>query len=491
MVTRPAKLGSRMAAAAWVFAALLAMSSVLILNGRPLFYYDTVGYVDQGQTALEKLGLLDRPDAEQAEAGQAEGGAKVRTIDGSRSVFYSILAGVANQLGLFEAILAVNVGALLAATWLLAGIIHRTVAPLRSRAGLSSLPLIVASLGALPFYAAYLMPDLMTPVMILAFATLAAFHRVMQKGELAAAFLLGSLALISHLSNLGVGALMVLGVAMVSMAQSRARWWLAPLIVAAVVGVGFAQQAALRLAAEKADGASVVIKPFITARLIADGPGFEWLQSHCPDAAVPTCSLWTALQKSDDPYRLTASHIVFETSERLGSFRLMSDVEQKAVADAQVAFFKTVLRDRPVAVTLALLRNTLKQSTMMNIDMTLPSDQIIAQNISVTGAISGPLSHGRLTADLGWVGDVVQGQGIVYVGSLAVVMTLLLLPGAVAPSMRAFAVAIVLGLLANAFVCGAISQPATRYGARVIWLLPMLAGLMLMVASQRRDEAAR
>lgn len=480
-----------MVAAAWVFAALLAMGSVLILNGRPLFYYDTVGYVNQGQTALEKLGLLGRPDAGQTNAGQAESGVKIRTIDGSRSVFYSILAGAANQVGLLEAILAVNVCALFAAMWLLAGIVRRTTAPLRSQAGLASLPLIVASLGALPFYAAYLMPDLMTSVMIISFATLAAFHRDMRKRELTAAFLIGSLALISHLSNLGIGSLMVLGVAMVSFAQSRARWWLAPLIVGAVVSVGFGQQAALRLAAEKADGASVVIKPFITARLIEDGPGYDWLRDHCPDEAVPTCTLWAALQKSDDPVRLTASHIVFETSERLGSFRLLAEADQKAVADAQLAFFKTVLRDRPLSVMIALLGNTLQQSTMVAIDMTLPFDQVISQNASVTGAISGPLSHGRLTADLSWVGDLTRGQGIVYASSLAVVLMLLFLPGAVSPSLRAFAVAIVLGLMANAFICGAISQPATRYGARVVWLLPMLAALMLMVASQHRKKAAR
>ena len=490
-MTGPAKKGNRLTAAAWVFAALLAMSSVLILNGRPLFYYDTVGYVDQGQTALEKLGLLERSDAGQAGADQVESGAKIRTVDGSRSAFYSVLAGVANQIGLLEAILAVNVCALVGAMWLLARVVGRTTAPLRSRAALASLPLIVASLGALPFYAAYLMPDLMTPVMIISFATVAAFHRDMRKSELVAAFLIGSLALVSHLSNLGIGVLMILGVALVSLVQSRVRWWLAPVIVGAVVAVGFGQQAALRLAAEKADGASVVIKPFITARLIEDGPGYDWLRDHCPDEAVPTCALWAALQWSNDPYRLTASHIVFQKSERLGSFRLLAEADQKAVADTQLAFFKTVLLDRPVSVMVALLGNTLQQSTMVAIDMTLPFDQIISQNVRVTGAISGPLSHGRLTADLSWMGDLTQGQGIVYVSSFAVVLTLLLLPGSMSPSMRAFAVAIVLGLLANAFVCGAISQPASRYGARVIWLLPMLAALMLMVASQRRDVAAR
>ena len=36
------------------------------------------------------------------------------------------------------------------------------------------------------------------------------------------------------------------------------------------------------------------------------------------------------------------------------------------------------------------------------------------------------------------------------------------------------AIMVLLGILANALVCGGISQPSTRYGARVIWLLPLM-----------------
>ncbi len=36
------------------------------------------------------------------------------------------------------------------------------------------------------------------------------------------------------------------------------------------------------------------------------------------------------------------------------------------------------------------------------------------------------------------------------------------------------------GILANALVCGGISQPATRYGARVIWLLPLAATILVL-----------
>jgi hypothetical protein len=47
-----------------------------------------------------------------------------------------------------------------------------------------------------------------------------------------------------------------------------------------------------------------------------------------------------------------------------------------------------------------------------------------------------------------------------------------------------------LGILVNALVCGGISQPATRYGARVIWLLPMLATLLALAAADRHRKGA-
>jgi hypothetical protein len=67
-----------------------------------------------------------------------------------------------------------------------------------------------------------------------------------------------------------------------------------------------------------------------------------------------------------------------------------------------------------------------------------------------------------------------------YIVSLAVIALLTLWPGALPTQMRAFVVIILLGILANAFLCGGLSQPATRYGARVIWLLPLAASLCVL-----------
>ncbi len=471
----PARAGNTI----WIVAAVLSCASVLLLNGRPQFYFDTGGYVDQGNVALMQLGVVDAPAAAGA-AATTTGGPEsaVKTVDGSRSAFYSLLAGVFSQLGALEGLLAVNAAALFLAVWLLPRVMQRLYGPDASRVALICFPLIAASLGSLPFFTAFLMPDLLAPVMILSIAMLTAFARDMRRWELGLAFGIGAFAIVSHLSHFAIAGLMLLASVLISVLVARRRWWVGPLMVVAILGAAYAQQSAFRLMARAAAKSEVVIWPYITARLVQDGPGLRYLENHCPDAAIPTCKLYEALSWSDDPYRLTASHIVFETSKRLGSFRLMPAADQKTVSDAQVGFFVDVLTDMPVATTLAFVSNALLQSSMVSVDMTLPSDKIVARNARVTGALSGPLAHGRLSADTGWLGFLTQVQRIYYVSSLALVLSLLALPRSVPVAVKAFAVMILLGILANALVCGGISQPATRYGSRVIWLLPFVAAVL-------------
>ena len=68
---------------------------------------------------------------------------------------------------------------------------------------------------------------------------------------------------------------------------------------------------------------------------------------------------------------------------------------------------------------------------------------------------------------------------------------LLLAPRGLPASARVFGAMVLVGVLANALVCGGISQPATRYGARVAWLLPLTAVLLLLIRLQLRLERRR
>src|SRR5690606_21572347 len=146
--------------------------------------------------------------------------------------------------------------------------------------------------------------------------TLTVFGRGMRPWEVILAILVGIFAIVSHLSHLAIGPVMIPAVALISLILSRPRWWLPVAQVALAGGAGVAEQSLLGTAGMARSDAEVVSKASITARMVEDGPGLQYLDECCPDAQIPTCKLHEALQWSDDPYRLTASHITFETSPR-------------------------------------------------------------------------------------------------------------------------------------------------------------------------------
>lgn len=493
------RAGNALSSALWIVAAFVAMFSVFIINGRPLFYFDTVGYISQGTTALRQMGVVgESPLHERNQAAKAAGESKVtagmaeidanNTVDGSRSATYALLAGFFAREGALEVLNLLNAVAVLLSVWLPMRAAQRQLGFHVSLAQMVCLPIIVASFGSLPFFVAYLMPDTFAPVLLLCIATLTVFGRSMTWWEVLLAIGLGAFAIVSHLSHLAIAALMVPASALVAVILARKRWWLPPALVLVILGIGFAEQSLLRTAAKEVADSEVVIKPYITARIIQDGPGLRYLEQHCPaDPAIPTCRLYDALQLSDDPYRLTATHIVFETSDRLGSFRLMTPENQKIVADNQIPFFFDVLMDAPVDTTLAFLNNMLIQSHWVSVEMTLPSDSIVAQNAGVRGLMTGEFQHGRMTSDLSWFGPVTSMQMMLYAVSLVLSAVLLIWPGRVPARIKALVVMLLLGILANALVCGGISQPATRYGARVIWLLPLGATILVLFFRRARQ----
>lgn len=476
--------------AVWIALACLACLSVLILNGQPLYYFDSLGYVAQGRAALVKLGWHEPHAAAAAGAAVTAGAGAIvdlagaGTVDGSRSAVYALLAGALSRIGVLEGLIAVNLLAVFLSVWIAMRAALRSLGASDRIAPFVAVPVIAACLGSLPFFIPYYMPDTLAPVLILTLATIAAFGRDMTLPEILLALLIGSFAIVSHLSHFAIAGLMLPLVVVVAVLLSRTNWWLPPMLVLIILAVGYSERVALSLAAKAVAESNVVIKPYITARLIQDGPGLRYLQAHCPDPAIATCLLFAALSKSDDPMRFTASHIVFEQSDRLGSFRLLPPEEQRHVARSQIAFFLDVLRDAPVSTTLAFVKNTLLQTRMFSVDMTLQTPAVIARVKGITGSLFGPPDAGRLTADTGYLRWLTPVQGVVYAGALIAILGLGLglWPGRVPAGMRALALLILGGVLINALVCGGISQPATRYGARVIWLLPMAAAMLVMFA---------
>ncbi len=470
--------------AVYLFAAVVVSLWVVFANGGPTFYFDSGAFLERGGQLVSMLGLdpPDVPDSAviltQPEAALSAPGPEA--VEGSRAMSYSLLFGLFLVVGFVEGITVLNALLSVGTLWLVCSVMLRDLPRRYGAAAVTLGATVLASLGAQAFYVAFLMPDIFMPVLILLLALLLAYGSRMRLWELAVAFGLGAFAVSVHLSHLAVASMAVPIAIAVALSSFRSgsgfRRWRATVLIGLIAVAGISEQAALRMAAKQTFDAEVIYRPFLTARLIQDGPGLSYLEDQCPDAAEPSCALLDALSASDDPDRLSATNISFSSDPETGSYRLLPVAQQIAVAQDQFDFFFRVIADRPVESLLALSRNAARQLVLVDVDMTLQTDAIVAVMSDLPGLAYARFDHGRLTASLNWLDPVRPAQWALYLVSAAFVVWLIVtrrVPGAVAM----FLSMVLLGILGNAIVTGGLSQPALRYGARVVWLLPAIAAV--------------
>ncbi|TMV07025.1 cytochrome d ubiquinol oxidase subunit II [Ruegeria sediminis] len=461
--------------------------SVLIINRGPLFYFDTGSYFRQGNVALSMvLPPASRETGETAASKRpkAEVADEDDTAGGSRSMAYALLVAAFWRADALAGVAVVQLAAVLLAVWLAMRMLQRTADTGRSTLELVTIPLLAAATTSLPFYVAYVMPDIFAAIMLILIAAVVAAGSQMRLAEGLAVLALGAFAVVLHSSHMGIAVLMVpIAVIAALLRRGQGRWIAAAFSLGLAV-IAIAERKVFEVAVETATKKEVMYTPHITARLIVDGPGMAYLEETCPQTDLATCALYEALSWSDDPYRLTAAHIIFERSKRLGSFRLMQPEDQKAVAAEQREFFFRVLANRPVATVLALGQNAVDQLGSNSVVMTIPSGPVIRNAKSLSGLPEEKLvvlDNIRLTRDPSWLEPADTIHTAIYLISFAIVAWILVRPGQVAPQMKVFALFLLIGIAVNALVCGGVSQPAPRYGARVIWLLPFAAAFLLLV----------
>lgn len=469
---------------------ILALA-VVLANGRPLLYFDSASYLDQGARAigLAPEPQVDSPDAPPDAVSRPAPAAGPDTVAGNRSFIYSLfVAGLFGVAGLSGVVLA-N----LAAVTLAALLVARRLAPDGPFPGamrLAAVGLIAASLGSLPFYVAFVMPDIFAPVLILMIALVFAYAPRMDRTELTAAVLLALFAIVVHPSHL----LVALGLTPVALVLSpmggRRRFGLLLALAALLVTAGVAERLLFRMAVERVLHRQVVDLPFLTARLIDDGPGLAYLQERCPDANYPTCALQAVLARSDDPRRLDAPNILFSQAGDRGSYKLLDPDMQRAVALDQLAFVRDVVARYPGRVALAVGRNILTQLAYSSVEMTVPTDSVAEAIPKLTRRLDAQAATGRVRDAFGAVRlPLYLFHGAVYLLS-ALVLAGLAVSRRGNRSQVSLILIVLAGIVVNAAVCGAVSEPAHRYGARVMFLLPMLAA-MLWFTPPRSPQAAR
>ncbi|MCF1707507.1 hypothetical protein L0V05_01625 [Tabrizicola sp. J26] len=483
-----------------VAVALICAISVYGFNGRATFYYDTEGYLEAGKQVLSLFGAdlvatSVETGAEIAPASESSTTATVasthdapadNTTVGSRSAVYAAVLALFAWLGNVDFAVAANLAIFWLAVWIVAKVAVRGIGLEGRPAEVAASLTVAGALGSLPFYVAFLMPDLLAPVLILMLALLTAFLRQLRASEIVLSIAVAIAAILAHPSHLMIAVVMIPLCVLMAPAAVGHRWKIAALC-ALLVGGGLAERFIFSSAVNAIRHSQVIYLPFLTARLVEDGPGRDYLAAHCPDPALATCALYEQLERPGDrSYRFDAPVILFSSDPNDGSYALLSPDIRAKVAAEQLEFGLRTFLSAPLAVTGALVANTIDQLHLVSVDMTIPTPDMVGSIFSRPTYLTPDHADGRLLGpSRGWISWVSSLHAAVYLGSLLGLL-IVLRRSETPESLRLFIVTVLLGLIANAFICGAISEPASRYGARVGFLLPLTLALAVWPRSTRR-----
>lgn len=489
---RPARLSKR---SHFVTALLFALALLwpALVNGGAFLFNDTTAYVRGADAVVGYVtGTRNRwtPPAPagatplaRAAITAAPTGAGAQPILAGRSVYYGLIPFLSQLVdGFWLAILLQSA----IAAFAVAGTVRRFVPapPTRSTLAYTVACLtILAALSPLPYYCGFMMPDLFTGLGILSFVTVALFWPLQDASSRRFWFALLCFSLLAHDSNLTIGVLGLIAVALIGLAlHRRLPGALKPLgfaVLIAIVG-----QLAFLSGVRIATGTAPERPPFLAARLLAEGLGRPYLAERCRSHRLALCrhGQWLETTSSDG--------ILWDT--RTG-WIAQPAAERRRLSAEQGGLLLGILRTQPVAligrsVAAAVAQLRLDRLAEFNGDPSitgflahkLPPDQLAA--MSRTAAWNG-----RMPTRLVEAGDTVLSiLSFILIGAGLVGAA----PGGRPGAPVRFAASLAAGLLLNAAVSAAVSGPHDRYTMRAAWLLP-LAGMIVLAGRLPRARRVR
>jgi hypothetical protein len=453
-----------------------------IYNGQPFLNPDTLQYIRYADAGIAKLTghssewlpMAPRftPQAAGQVAAQADDQAQRQPPFYGRSIYYGALLRLGDAFGLLWVSIAVQAAALMLAVALT---LSRTVGFGWTK---FAVVLIVLSLATpMAFYASSLMPDIFAGVTILGAANLMVYGGRMNRASLISWTGLMCAALLFHISHVLVS-LCLVGLWLVG--RVLFRWsvsWRGLAAILFSVIIAFAGEGAFTLATLKGFGMAPIRFPALTARLVVDGPGADYLKVHCPQANFALCRIVDRLP-------IATSHQFLWASAADGGVFTPADPDfRRALSNEQVRFFFATLSYDPVGVAVAMLKDTVEQIGKFSMDDINYDDE--KKTVYLVQMPPSYLSVADRTR--AWEGTLpgVTLSAIVLtslLASVAYLLWILIFSDKMAadhdPDLRRLSIIVIVGALMNAFVCGALSGPEDRYQARVVWLIPLVAGLI-------------
>lgn len=430
------------------------------LSGYPLLYPDSMSYLGDGRPVAAEL-LLHH----------------ARTYYAMRSEIYSL--GIFFAHWNWSAWPVVVLQALVVSYVLRLTV--RSIRPERTDAVFLPLVAPLSMLTSVSWYTCLVMPDVLGPVAYLGLYLLVFARAKLSRGEVAVVSLLTWWGLASHASHLVVAGLMCGLLALLWLCRwegmrgrGRALGWASWLLLV-VVGAQMVLHAYL-YGKPTLTGNRM---PYTMARVIADGPGKWYLQGHCARLDWAICAYVDRLPDTDDDF-LWGEDGVWATSSPEAKQRMLAEETPLVLA---------AVKEYPRAQMQRSAANFWSEFTDFGLWDFCPNDWLVEELNRVLPGVKakylatreqrGTLPVAAFTTVLNWTVCV------------SAVLALALLPWMIWHK-RSEVVGLAIVLLpipvVNALLTAVLSEPDSRYQCRVIWLVPLVAGLMIADLLRPRES---
>jgi hypothetical protein len=444
---------------AWMISltvSVAAFLSVALWNGFPLAFFDTGGYVRRVLTM---------------------------EIAPGRSLFYGLFLWL-SSFGWWSFYGPVLVQAAIS-VWLIHLMLRCHDLPAGPRAT-AFFCVGLSLLTGISWYAGQLMPDVLVSLAVLALWLLGFRWQRLGQVERAGLVAVTLLALLSHMSGMALAIGLALITLVARIVVHRSSWslpvnWLPPL---AVVAASLVLMPLLHLFLV----GKVTYTPggpvYIFGRLVQTGIAQRWLAEHCPVPGIKLCGLQDRIPNTGDVFLWGGA----------SPFRDMG--EWSGAADTELEYLvKACLTTYPGAVAWTALQATVYQMLMVKSADQLGEIHNDTRNVFTN--LMPPKVAKAFKAARQQQGGITQSvvdainQVHVPVAHLSVLCLLLVVVWGLRSGrhdLAAAALFMLLALLGNAFICGALSNPHDRYQGRLAWLASLVVGMATLCWWQLRAK---
>jgi hypothetical protein len=451
-----------------VFLTILAA----FLTGGPILFPDSVGYFHAGASAVAHLGKIAAPH--HASAGLPLAAENSDGISTARSVYYGLFYVAAFMTGGEWALPILQAAICTVALWLCL----RRIAAFENWRGPALIVAIFAVTG-LAVFCATAMPDVFAGLMLLAVAMILTYARAMAWPEYL--FWL-AMTLCGCLFHRGLLIVFVVTLAIAALALRRQS--MRQLLALALVGwLAVVAHLAVDVAVKKMSGDWPIQTPFLLARFVGDGTVKPFLEGRCPTRHYELCRFVHRMPMSENEFLWGegAAKSVMGPADKVRRQRIAAEAPSIEIG---------VIRAFPLQQSGITAENVLAQMFDVGV-LAYQQKPTLSQDRPPTALhpVIARYLHRNMDRATGFLRLQSALMLAVYLLSVIGCVALLAIRSQSyfeQPERRLVAVLLV-GMIANALVFGAISGVFDRYQGRLAWL-PVLGLAMLL---SRREVIAR